>query len=691
MDPGERTREVAADEDITSWSADYRAIVESIEDYAIILLDPAGTILTWNRGAERICGHGAREIVGRHVSCLYLAEEAAAGKPARDLVDAAQHGRLEDEGWRVRRDGARWWANVVVRASRDDGGRLRGFVRVARDDSERRSVEQQIVEERVARAEAEATSRRLTAIQAVTDASLGALELVPMLHELLARVRAVLAADAAAVFLADAEGAHLTLTASSGLVHGDDVPARIPFGQGFVGQVAAGRMPIAVPEVAGVDGVSAFLQKDVRSLAGAPLLVESRVIGVLYVGSRAQRVFTLEEVTLLGLCAIRAAAAVERARAHAALSESERRFRATFEQSAVGCAHRDCQGKLLLVNDTFGRIVGYSREELRRMTSDELTHPDDRERSGVMSQCLHRGEIDSYSMEKRYLHRDGHIVWVQVTASLARDASGAPEYAAWLIQDIGERKRAEQERDGLLLEVTEALTARDRFLKAASHELKTPLTALMLQAQTFARSAVGADEASPAGRLAASASIVLRQTRRLCALVDHLIEGSRAGAGGRLPLSLDEVDLVAVAREAASSLAEEATGARAPITVICADGPVLGRWDRALLDLALRSLLSNALKYGAGHPITVGVRADGDRAQVTVADGGMGIHPEDYARIFERYEQAVSEHQFGGLGVGLWIAREIVVALDGTIRVESEPERGATFTVELPRSGPRAA
>jgi signal transduction histidine kinase len=88
------------------------------------------------------------------------------------------------------------------------------------------------------------------------------------------------------------------------------------------------------------------------------------------------------------------------------------------------------------------------------------------------------------------------------------------------------------------------------------------------------------------------------------------------------------------------------------------------------------------------YPITVGIEADGDRARVTVTNGGMGIRPEDQARIFERYEQAVCEHQFGGFGIGLWIAREIVVALGGTIRVESQPERGATFTVELPLRSP---
>jgi signal transduction histidine kinase len=168
--------------------------------------------------------------------------------------------------------------------------------------------------------------------------------------------------------------------------------------------------------------------------------------------------------------------------------------------------------------------------------------------------------------------------------------------------------------------------------------------------------------------------------------VDRLLEVSRASTG-KLRLDLEDVDLAALVRDSVASMAEEATAARAPITVTGADLPILGRWDASRLDQALKNLLSNAIKYGAGHAVAVGVEADEERARVTVADGGIGIRPEDQARIFERYERAVRD-EFGGLGVGLWITREIVSALDGTIRVESQPRYGATFSVELPRRGP---
>ena len=120
---------------------DYRLLVESIVDYGVFLLDPAGHIPSWNRGAERIKGYAAHEIVGEHFSTFYPAEDVEAGKPAWELEVATAQGRLEDEGWRVRKDGSRFWANAVITALRDASGELRGFAKVTRDLSQRRAAE----------------------------------------------------------------------------------------------------------------------------------------------------------------------------------------------------------------------------------------------------------------------------------------------------------------------------------------------------------------------------------------------------------------------------------------------------------------------------------------------------------------------------------------------------------------------
>jgi PAS domain S-box-containing protein len=145
-------------------SALYRLLVESVRDYAIFVLDPRGHVLTWNAGAEHLKGYTSSEIIGRHFSVFYLPEDVAAGKPAIELEGATRDGRFEDEGWRVRRDGSTFWANVILTAMRDESGDLIGFAKITRDLSERRAAEEQgrrLAAESAARAEAIRRSEEL--------------------------------------------------------------------------------------------------------------------------------------------------------------------------------------------------------------------------------------------------------------------------------------------------------------------------------------------------------------------------------------------------------------------------------------------------------------------------------------------------------------------------------------------------
>lgn len=118
----------------------YRLLVESVRDYAIFALDAEGNVLTWNAGAERFKGYKPHEIIGRHFSTFYSAEDKAARKPERELEEAIEHGRVEDEGWRIRKDGSRFWANVVITTLREKNGTLVGFAKVTRDLTERRAA-----------------------------------------------------------------------------------------------------------------------------------------------------------------------------------------------------------------------------------------------------------------------------------------------------------------------------------------------------------------------------------------------------------------------------------------------------------------------------------------------------------------------------------------------------------------------
>src|ERR1044071_7599924 len=124
----------------------YQLLVESVQDYAIFALDPQGYILSWNTGAKRLKGYTHDEIVGCHFSIFYPPADLAAGKPAWELEVAAREGRLEDEGWRVRKDGTLFWANVVITALRDPSGGLVGFAKVTRDLTDRRRAEEALRE-----------------------------------------------------------------------------------------------------------------------------------------------------------------------------------------------------------------------------------------------------------------------------------------------------------------------------------------------------------------------------------------------------------------------------------------------------------------------------------------------------------------------------------------------------------------
>jgi PAS domain S-box-containing protein len=122
----------------------FRLLVDSVRDYAIIMLDPEGHVASWNAGAERIKGYRPDEIIGKHFSCFYPAEAVQRGLPERELQTAAKEGRFEDEGWRVRKDGKQFWANAIISALRDKDGTLRGFAKVTRDLSERKQAEERI-------------------------------------------------------------------------------------------------------------------------------------------------------------------------------------------------------------------------------------------------------------------------------------------------------------------------------------------------------------------------------------------------------------------------------------------------------------------------------------------------------------------------------------------------------------------
>jgi signal transduction histidine kinase len=256
----------------------------------------------------------------------------------------------------------------------------------------------------------------------------------------------------------------------------------------------------------------------------------------------------------------------------------------------------------------------------------------------------------------------------------ARELLARTRSALELARMRGEAARFEVEEAHL----RQAIRARDDFLSVASHELKTPLTAFRLQLELIERN-LSPEARTHVGNRILSAG---KQVSRLSALVESLLDVSQLSSG-RLVLKRDVGDLAALVADSATRLRDEAEAMGSPLTLHL-EAPLTGRFDRLRMDQVVTNLLQNALKYGAGTPVEVRVERQQDHASISVKDGGMGIAPADQERIFGRFERAVSARKYGGLGLGLWIARQVVEAHGGTISVVSEPGRGATFTVTLP-------
>jgi len=233
--------------------------------------------------------------------------------------------------------------------------------------------------------------------------------------------------------------------------------------------------------------------------------------------------------------------------------------------------------------------------------------------------------------------------------------------------------------------VEDAVRVRDDFLSIASHELKTPLTPLELKVTSLLRQAeANLESLLPAERIARDLQVAQRQIRKLTELINELLDDSRISAG-RLQLSMAEVDLRDVVEEVVARFHQQAMQAGCPIEVTIVGDAITGHWDPLRIEQIVTNLLTNALKYGAGKPVRLRVEALPSKAKLTVQDDGIGIPAEHLGRIFDRFERAVTDHHFGGMGLGLYITRKLVVAHGGQIHVQSEPGKGSIFTVELPR------
>ncbi|QRN93262.1 PAS domain S-box protein [Archangium violaceum] len=358
------------------------------------------------------------------------------------------------------------------------------------------------------------------------------------------------------------------------------------------------------------------------------------------------------------------------------LRHGEERLRTLVEASSSILWSVDARGRVVEDSPSWRAYTGQTREQwLSPGGWLEAVHPEDRSRTAeVWNRAI--TQKTNYQVEFRlHHHPDGTWRYVQSRAVLLRHPDGSPREWFGAITDIHHRKQGE-------LQLQQSIRMRDEFLSVASHELRTPLTSLNLLLHTLQRAASTQPDTPFTQLVHRNVETGRRQIQRLVRLVEDLLDVSRI-AEGRLQPRLEEVDLVSITREVMSRLEPRAATAGCTLE-LHAPRPVVGQWDRLRMEQVLMNLVDNALKYGPGRPVRVRVETRENKAVIRVRDEGLGIPPEHQARVFERFERAVSERHYGGLGLGLYISQQIVRAHGGSIRVESTPGVETTFTVELP-------
>ena len=364
----------------------------------------------------------------------------------------------------------------------------------------------------------------------------------------------------------------------------------------------------------------------------------------------------------------------DRRRAEQALRESERQFRSVVENLPGLAWSALPDGYFDYFNRRWAEYTGRPPESMEGWGWQAVHDP------AVLPRVLERwthslASGDAFEMEFPLRGGDGVFRWFLARVQPLRDSEGR------IVRWFGVATNVdEQQRQAAALR--DALAARDTFLSVASHELRTPLTPLSLKLEMLAREARGELPAPFAQRVLGYTDATRRQVARLSSLVSDLLDVSRIAAG-RFTVEREPVDLAAVVREVVVRAEPQAQRAGSRLTLEAPEH-LQTESDRLRFDQVVTNLVDNAIKYGDGKPIHVRLGSEPGWAVLTVVDEGIGIEAGKLDVIFGRYERAVSERHYGGLGLGLYISRSVVEAMGGTVSATSERGAGATFEVRLP-------
>lgn len=377
------------------------------------------------------------------------------------------------------------------------------------------------------------------------------------------------------------------------------------------------------------------------------------------------------------------------------LEDSERRFRAIFEQASIGIAEIDRHGRWLRVNRKMAEITGYSQEELVGMSFRDITHPDDLPENLSFREKLQQNQISSYSMEKRYIRKDGSVVWVNIAATLIHTPPGQEGYGISLVEDITQRKQAEADLkeaqlqlEGYAVELErrvaertsklqETNSAMESFSYSVSHDLRAPLRSLRGFSQVLLDDYAEKLDANGHDYL----QRINRAATRMDLLVRDLLTYSRLS---RAELVLSTVSLNALLNDVITNHHIDSPSKNEEIDLVPTDLSV--RAHPATLAQSVTNLLQNAVKFmrpGQIPKVRVLCEDCGDTVRIWVEDNGIGIDAKHYDRVFRIFERLHGIDSYSGTGIGLAVVRKVVERMGGTVGVISEVGVGSRFWIQL--------
>lgn len=361
----------------------------------------------------------------------------------------------------------------------------------------------------------------------------------------------------------------------------------------------------------------------------------------------------------------------------------------------------DPQGNILSWNAGAEKIKGYSAEEAIGKNFTMFYTDADIARKHPQNELRLALEQGKYEEEGWRVRKDGTKFWANVVITALKDKEGKHVGFAKVTRDLTDRKRNEdllkmayadlekrvldrtRELTRINEELQEAVRTRDEFLSIASHELRTPLTPLKLQIQNFITNVKKKTIRDlPDERLERMGNTCDRALNRLTSLIDNLLDVSRINSG-KLRLNYEDVNLKELSEDILERYKQEIHTSGSVVTFDVKEN-IVGSFDRLRIEQVFLNLLTNALKYGNKQPINISLSQKNSYVIMTFKDTGMGIPSSYFERIFERFERVSENSNIGGLGLGLFITKQIVEAHGGTIAVDSSEGQGATFTVQLP-------